>query len=120
MKDRMTTHRSTITKHGNTAIAKHFNQPHHNPHTDMIISVLDATPNNLNNPIKIKEASWIAKLQTIVNGINERDEATHLLNPHTVKIISHFSHSNTCWPSFTHRSKEVQQDKLDKYKRVIL
>jgi hypothetical protein len=116
----MTTHRSTINKHGHTAIAKHFNQPHHNPQKDMSISILDATPDRPSNPIKIKEASWIAKLQTIVYGINERDEATHLLNPHTAKIVSHFSHSNTCWPAFNHRSKEIKQDNLDKYKRVIL
>jgi hypothetical protein len=56
----MSIHHSSIAKKGNTAIAKHINQPGHNATQDMEISIMDTTPDTSQNPSKITEASWIA------------------------------------------------------------
>jgi hypothetical protein len=116
----MTIHRSSINTKGKTAVAKHFNRPDHTGKGDFVISILDASYNCPDNPIKIKEAIWIAKLQTITQGINERDEATQILNVHTHKISSHFNHSRQCWPYFIHTTSKVEQDNMNRFRRVIL
>jgi peptide-methionine (R)-S-oxide reductase len=120
LKDRMTIHRSSIVKKGKTAVAKHFNRPDHDAKDNFKISILDASINTSDNPIKIKEAIWIAKLQTITHGINERDDAIQVLNTHTYKITSHFNHSSNCWPYFIHTTKKIEQDNMDRFKRIII
>jgi acetyltransferase-like isoleucine patch superfamily enzyme len=121
LKDRMTIHRSSIAHQGRNAIAKHFNNNCTNKAPNKYaISILDSSMDTRNNPIKIKEATWIGRLNTITEGINERDEAVQLLNPHTLKIISHFNHSNTCWPYMTHVTNQITQDNMKRYQRVII
>jgi hypothetical protein len=115
----MTTHRSTIKCNGNTALAKHFTKCTQ-PTPQMQISILDDSPDNANNPIKIKEASWMGRLASINKGINERDETYQVLNQHTMPITSHFNHSKTCWPHFTHKLVTTVQDDMSRFKRVII
>jgi hypothetical protein len=120
LKDRLTTHRSSIKMKGKTAVAKHFNQADHLGTDNFEISILDASENKTTNPIKIKEASWIAKLNAITEGINERDESIMILGIHTEKIISHFNHSKQCWPYIIHHTVKTIQDNMSRFKRVII
>ena len=115
----MTIHRSSIKNKGNTAVAKHFNLLEH---SDQLISlsIMDDTPKTSSNPIKLREAAWIGRLSTIIDGINERDETAQILNLHTMKCIMHFNHSNKCWPYMLHQTQDIKQETLSKYKRVII
>jgi hypothetical protein len=113
-------HRSSIAHQGKNAIAKHFNTCTNKAQNKYKTLILDSSMDTPNNPIKIKEATWIARLSTITEGINERDEAIQLLTPHTLKIISHFNHSNTCWPYMTHVFKQITQDNMKRFQRVII
>ena len=118
LKDRTTTHCSSIKCHGTRALAKHFNTCSHQ--TTMTINILDKSTDNENCPLKIKEAAWIGRLASINEGINERDETNQLLIQHTLPIVSHFTHSKSCWPYFKHKLLESKQDDMNRFKRVII
>jgi hypothetical protein len=115
----MAIHRSIIKNQGNTAVAKHFNQAQHSTE-DLQICLLDNSPNTKSNPIRTKEAAWIALLDTVNNGINERDDANQTLHPETIRAIKHFNHSITCWPHLLHNQLHMQQNDLSQYRRIII
>jgi hypothetical protein len=113
----MAIHRSTIKKQSNTSVAKHFNLENH-PQNGMKVAIPDHC-NDIQN-LKQREAIWIDLLNTLHTGLNQRDEVTVTLHTDTLPAARHFKHSPTCWPYFLHSVKNIQQDDLKRFQRVIL
>ena len=96
IRSRLSNHISSIKNHKDTSVARHFNSPDHCI-DHLAIGILDSK--NINtNELKFREGAWIYLLNTIYEGINQRDEANVQLDHQVLLLHSHYRHSTTCLP----------------------
>jgi hypothetical protein len=117
LKARLSAHLSNIRRFKNTSIARHFNGPDHIVQRDLKIAIIDVIAPSING-LNIREATWIHHLDTISNGINEKDEARIGLDYQTLAVAQHFRHSKTCLPKITSTIIDISTLSLNQYKRL--
>jgi hypothetical protein len=117
IKTRLSAHLSNIRKMKNTSISRHFNAHDHIVMRDLKISLLDHIKPS-NSGLNIREAAWIHTLNTIAEGINEKDEARCSLEYQTLAIARHFRHSISCLPVVIPRMINITTLNLQLFKRV--
>jgi hypothetical protein len=117
LKARLNAHLSNIRKYKNTSIARHFNSPDHNVARDFKIGIIDVIAPSISG-LNIREATWIHHLDTIADGINEKDEARISLDYQTLAVAHHFRHSSTCLPKIISKIIDISTLSLQHYKRL--
>ena len=119
LRSRFTNHLSSIRNQKDTSIAKHFNQQHHDYQAHLKLGILD-TQNVTTEELKIREGVWIYLLDTITDGINQRDESNTQLDFQALFLQTHFRHSKTCLPYIIPTLTAQRPDDLQRFKRARL
>ena len=103
-------HRTAIKNKKNFKISEHFNLPTH-IHRDLQIGVIEKRSTNIRE-IKTKEAFWIRWLNTVISGLNQKDEGILHLNPHSLHTAGHYEHSLECTPYLISYISEAREGNL--------
>jgi hypothetical protein len=100
-----------------TSVSRHFNSPNHRINEHIKFALIDESYSNVN--LNIREGLWMNVLETVMKGINEKEESCKL-DYQGIIYSKHFHHSRTCLPYMTSKIKQVTTLPLRTYKRNLL
>jgi hypothetical protein len=115
LKQRMLNHLSSIRNWKTTSIALHFNDGKHKVEEDFRIGILDHNV-MLNEDLRIREGVWIGLLDSVNNGINQRNELSISIDYQVFTYFKHYNHSATCLPYILSQMEEVRTLDLKTYR----
>jgi hypothetical protein len=119
VRQRISNHLSSIRNGKNTSTARHFCNDQHNVDTHFKVGILDRDINSLDET-KIREGVWIGILDSVNNGLNERNELLIQLDYQIFTLFKHFNHSHTCLPYLTAHVNDVRTLNLNTHRRTLI